>query len=112
MLFLISICQVSQKIVAISSKCLQKFWHLRGRVNNGKFHSLVVPFGNIPLIITQLTGISIGDVADCQEFLVVGKEFIILMRYKLDDQGEIDQGGASHLIFVAHNGQSFYMPFL
>ena len=50
-------------------------------------------------------GISNNDVADYQELLDVGKEFIKFLKYKLDDKGEIYQGGASHIILVSHNGQ-------
>ena len=34
------------------------------------------------------------------------------MKYKLDEKGEIDQGGASHLIFTSQNGQSIDIMFL
>ena len=49
-------------------------------VNNGKFNSLVKPTKNINPIITKLTGILNGDVEDGQEFLVVGKEFIMFLK--------------------------------
>ena len=81
-------------------------------VNNGNFHSLMRPPKKIPPIITELTVILNVDVADCQEVLVVGKEFIMFLKHKLDDQGEIDQGGASHMTFVTHNRQRFDISFL
>ena len=42
---------------------------------------------NITPLITQLTGILNGDLEDCQEFSVVGKEFIVFLKDKLDEQG-------------------------
>ena len=77
------------------------------RIKNGKFQSLVRPPGNIPPIITQLTGITDSDVEDCQAFLVVGKYFTMFLKDNLDEQGEIQQRGASHIIFVSHNGNFF-----
>ena len=41
--------------------------------NNINFHSLVQPPGEMLPIITQFMGILNGDMADCQEFSVVGK---------------------------------------
>ena len=49
--------------------------------------------------------------AYCQELLVVGKYLIMFLKVKFDEEGEIDQGGASNILFVAHNGQSFGIPF-
>ena len=72
-------------------------------VNNGNFHSLVRLPVNIPPIITQLTDISNGDLAGCQEVLVVGKDFILFLKYRLRGQKDI--------IFVYQNGQNFGIPF-
>ena len=96
------IIQIAAEVLAPDGTC----------VNNGKFHSLVRPPGNIPPIITELTGTLNGDMDGCQEFLIVRKEFIIFLKEKLDEQGEIDQGGASHLTSMAHNRQRFDMYFL
>ena len=52
----------------------------RTRINNSKFHSLVRTPVNIPPIITELTGILNGDVADCQQILVVGKELLMFLK--------------------------------
>ena len=48
---------------------------------------------------------------DYQAFLVVGKDFIVFLKDKLEYQGEIDPRGVSHLIFVAHNKERFDIPF-
>ena len=51
-------------------------------VNSIKFYSMVLPPGIYTPIITQLMSNSKGDVDDCQEFLVVGKDFI---RFLLEE---------------------------
>ena len=57
-------------------------------------------------------GTSLMNYVDyCQEFLVVGKEFIVFMKDKLEDQGEIYPGDIYYFIFVSHNGKRFNMPF-
>ena len=81
------------------------------RVNNGKFHSLMRPPGNIPENFAQFMSISNGDVSDCQVFLVVGKEFTVFLKDKLDDQGEIDEVRTSRLVLVVHNRQRFDVTF-
>ena len=73
-------------------------------VKNCNYKSLVQPPINIPPNITHLTSIYKDDVEYCQEFLLVGKYFIMFLKDKLEHQEEVDPGGASHLIFVAHNG--------
>ena len=55
--------------------------------------------------------ISNGDVSDCQVFLVVGKEFTVFLKDKLDDQGEIDEVRTSRLVLVVHNRQRFDITF-
>ena len=69
-----------QKIGTTSSKLLWEFLAPDGTgANNGKFHSLVLPPGNITLIITQFIGISNGDVAYCQDFLWLTNKLLSLV---------------------------------
>ena len=58
-------------------------------VNNSKFHSMVTPLENITPIITQLIVISNGDVTECQELLVVGKELIVFLKDKSNEQEKL-----------------------
>ena len=56
-------------------------------VKNGKFHSLVQTLGNIPPIFIQFRNIYNGDVEYWQENFVVGKEFLMFLKDRLEDQG-------------------------
>ena len=88
MSFLILRQQGSQNFVTISSNFLRKFWHLTGIISIMEIFTLWCdPPVNITPLITQLTGILNGDLEDCQEFSVVGKEFIVFLKDKLDEQG-------------------------
>ena len=68
---------------------------------------MVLPPINIPIIITQLMDILNGDVEDCKEILLVGKEFIMFLKEELEEHGEIGPRGVSRLIVMTHNGQRF-----
>ena len=78
----------------------------------GTFSSLVLPLSKIPHLITIITGISNEDVSKEQHFDKVGNDFLIFIKQNVTNYEKDNNIKIKHIIFVAHNGIRFDIPFL
>ena len=81
-------------------------------VEDGTFQALVKPRKNISNFITMLTGISNEMVAEAPLFSTVVEDFFDFVQSNVDGLEMMAGKKISHVVFVAHNGNSFDFPFL
>ena len=90
---------------------------------NSSFNSLVKPNNRISDTISTLTGITNEAVASADNIHVVGQKFVHYIKTNLgndDDRDSSDDNsdgntnifGDKEVIWVAHNGNRFDLPFL
>ena len=83
-------------------------------IPNSKFSSLVKPPSGqyISSFISNLSGISNDMVRGESEFDVIGKDFITFLLEKISEYENVNNKQILDIVFVAHNGRTFDVPFL
>ena len=81
-------------------------------MEDGTYQSLVKPKKQISNFITMLTGISNEMVAAAPPFSTVAPEFFNFVETNVGVYETTTGKRISHVVFVAHNGNTFDVPFL
>ena len=81
-------------------------------IEDGTFHTLVKPNKAISTFITMLTSITNEVVASAPPFSTVANDFFDFLDSNVAYFSSTTGKRISHLVFVAHNGDSFDIPFL
>jgi len=81
-------------------------------IEDGTFQSLVKPIKRVSMFITMLTGITNEMLADAPQFTDVATAFFDFIHTTVIFFEEVNSKKVSQVMFVAHNGNSFDVPFL
>jgi DNA polymerase III epsilon subunit-like protein len=82
------------------------------RIADATFATFIKPPTPIPYLITDLTGITNEDVMDHPNFEAVGKDFFRFIKQNIVSWEGDNKCKIQHIVFVAHNGIRFDIPFL
>ena len=80
-------------------------------IEDAFFSSLIKPPKQIPQIVVELTGITNDMVKDKEGFSVVISNFVTFVE-KVEEYNDANGVSIKNVIFVAHNGKCFDLPFL
>jgi DNA polymerase III alpha subunit (gram-positive type) len=96
-------------IIEISATLLDS----KGKIIDGTtFTSLIKPPFRVPADIVDLTGITDDLLKEERMFEEVGKDFLKFLFDKIEDHEVSVEKTFRYVIFVAHNGKVFDVPFL
>lgn len=96
-------------IIEIAAEILD---HHGTSIEDASFSSLVKPPSSIPCFITDITGIDDEDVKSFPTFHTVGKDFATFINENKKLWEETHFLTCQCIVFVAHNGKRFDVPFL
>jgi DNA polymerase III alpha subunit (gram-positive type) len=81
-------------------------------IPDSKYCSLVKPPTPIPRLIANRTSIIYGMVHSQPDFNLIGHEFFEFIKQQITDYEYGREETVKHMVFIAHCGRQFDMPFL